>query len=221
MSTRVAKEALFDEFARIAKALSSGRRVEIVDILANGERSVEALAKEVHQSIANTSQHLQVLKNAGLVKSRRDGTFIYYRVASPEVNRFWRSLQAIARESSGETERLVRRYIGEEDVEELTKDDLWERLQRKEKLVVLDVRPTEEYEAGHLPGALSIPLSELKKRMGELPKSKQIVAYCRGPVCAMAPAAARLLKSKGFKVKRLADGPPDWHAAGLPLEPPA
>ncbi len=218
MSNREVKEALFDGFAQVAKALSNGRRAEIVDVLANGERNVESLATEVHQSIANTSQHLQILKTAGLVMTRRDGTFIHYRLTSPEVVLFWRGLQDIARESRGDIERLIQEYLGDDDVEELTKDELWKRLQRKEKLVVLDVRPREEFEAGHIPGAISIPLGELRKRVKELPKSKQIVAYCRGPLCAMAPEAARYLQQKGFKVKRLAEGAPDWAAAGLPVE---
>jgi rhodanese-related sulfurtransferase/DNA-binding transcriptional ArsR family regulator len=217
MSTRATKEALFDGFAQVAKALSNGRRAEIVDVLANGERSVELLAAEVRQSIANTSQHLQILKNAGLVTTRRNGTFVYYRLASPEVVGFWRALQGIARESRGDIERLVHEYLGDDDVEELTKDELWQRLQRKDRLVVLDVRPQEEYEAGHIPGAVSIPLDELRNRFRELPKSKQIVAYCRGPLCALAPEATRYLKSKGYKVKRLVEGAPDWEAAGLPL----
>jgi rhodanese-related sulfurtransferase/biotin operon repressor len=217
MSTRATKGALFDGFADVAKALSSGRRAEIVDVLANGERSVERLAEEVGLSIANTSQHLQILKNAGLVASRRRGNFVYYSLASPEVLGFWRSLQTIARDGRGEVERLVHDYLGEDDVEALTKDDLWKRLKRKDKLVVLDVRPVEEYEAGHIPGAISIPVNELKKRIKELPRSKQIVAYCRGPLCALAPEATRYLKSKGYRVKRLAEGAPDWEAAGLPL----
>jgi rhodanese-related sulfurtransferase len=219
MSTRATKEALFDGFAQVAKALSNGRRAEIVDVLANGERSVESLAAEVHQSIANTSQHLQILKNAGLVTPRRNGTFIYYRLSSPEVIGFWRALQGIARESRGDIERLVHEYLGDQgdEIEELTKEELWRRLKRKEKLVVLDVRPNEEFEAGHIPGAISIPLEELKKRVRELPKSKEIVAYCRGPLCALAPEATRYLRSKGYKVKRLGEGAPDWEAAGLPL----
>lgn len=219
MSTRATKEALFDGFAQVAKALSNGRRAEIVDVLANGERSVESLAAEVRQSVANTSQHLQILKNAGLVTPRRNGTFIYYRLSSPEVIGFWRALQGIALESRGDIERLVHEYLGDEgdEIEELTKEELWRRIKRKDKLVVLDVRPQEEYEAGHLPGAVSIPLDELKKRVKELPKSKQIVAYCRGPLCALAPDATRYLKGKGYKVQRLIDGAPDWEAAGLPL----
>jgi len=218
MSTRATKEALFDGFAQVAKALSNGRRAEIVDVLANGERSVESLAEDVHQSIANTSQHLQILKNAGLVVTRRSGTFVYYRLASPDVVDFWRALQGIARTSRADIERLVRDYLGDnDDVEELTKEELWRRIKRKDKLVVLDVRPEEEYTSGHIPGAVSIPLKDLKKRIKELPKSKQIVAYCRGPLCALAPEATRFLKSKGYRVKRLVEGAPDWEAAGLPL----
>lgn len=218
MSSRATKEALFDGFAQVAKALSNGRRAEIVDVLANGERSVESLAGEVHQSIANTSQHLQILKNAGLVASRRNGTFVYYRLASPEIVGFWRSLQTIARDSKGEVEKLVHEYLGDDDIEELTQEELWQRLESKDRLVVLDVRPHEEYAAGHIPGAISIPLNELKKRVKELPKNKQIVAYCRGPLCALAPEAARYLKTKGYRVKRLAEGAPDWEAAGMPLD---
>ena len=217
MSSRATKEALFDGFAQVAKALSNGRRAEIVDVLANGERSVESLAGEVHQSIANTSQHLQILKNAGLVASRRNGTFVYYRLASPEVLGFWRALQTIARDSRGEVEKLVHEYLGDDEIEELTKEELWQRLKSKDRLVVLDVRPNEEYAAGHIPGAVSIPLEELKKRVKELPKSKQIVAYCRGPLCALAPEATRYLRSKGYRVKRLVEGAPDWEAAGMPL----
>jgi rhodanese-related sulfurtransferase len=220
MSTRATKEALFDGFAQVAKALSNGRRAEIVDVLANGERSVESLAAEVHQSIANTSQHLQILKNAGLITPRRNGTFVYYRLASPDVVGFWRALQGIARESRGDIERLVHEYLGNDgdEIEELTKEELWRRIRRKDKLVVLDVRPQEEYDAGHLPGAVSIPLDALTKRVKELPKGKQIVAYCRGPLCALAPDATRFLKRKGYNVQRLVDGAPDWKAAGLPVE---
>ncbi len=219
MTDRATKEALFDGFADVAKELSNGRRAEIVDVLANGERSVESLASEVHQSIANTSQHLQILKSAGLVTPRRNGTFVYYRLSSPDVIAFWRALQGIARQTRGDIERLVREYLGDDDddVEELTKEELWRRVKRKDKLVVLDVRPREEYDAGHIPGAVSIPLEELKKRIKELPKSKQIVAYCRGPLCALAPEASRYLKTKGYRVKRLVEGAPDWEAAGLPL----
>ena len=219
MTNRVAKQALFDEFARVAKALASGRRAEIVDVLANGERSVEALAEELEMSIANASQHLQILRRAGLVSSRRKGTFIYYRLAAPEVGRFWHSLQEMASKRVAEVHRLTEAYIGgQESLEPLTKEELARRLRRKEDLVVVDVRPEEEYRAAHIRGAVSIPVSELKRRLRELPKRKEIVAYCRGPYCAFAPEAVRYLKRKGYKARALSTGLPDWTAAGLPVE---
>lgn len=218
MTDRAAKDALFDEFARVAKALSSGRRAEIVDVLANGERNVESLAHELQLSIANASQHLQVLRRAGLVKARREGTHMYYGLAAPEVVTFWRSLQEIAGQRVGEIERLARTYLGDHDgLEPLTKEELKKRLRNKDVLV-LDVRPPEEYEAGHIPGAVSIPLAQLKRRLRDLPKDKEIVAYCRGQYCSFAPKAVRYLTSKGFEATLLQDGLPDWASAGLPVE---
>ncbi len=219
MSDKVAKAALFDEFSRIAKALASGRRAEIVDVLANGERSVESLADELGLSIANVSQHLQTLRRAGLVTTRREGTFIYYRLAAPEVLSFWRSLQDIAGKRLAEVDRLSQAYLGTRDgVEAVTKEELIRRLRKKEDLVVLDVRPPEEYQAGHIPGAISIPIGELRRRLRELPKGKEVVAYCRGAYCAFAPEAVRYLKHKGYKATVLKEGMPDWASAGLPLE---
>lgn len=218
MTDRAAKEALFDGFATIGKALSNGRRAEIVDVLANGERSVDSLATEIRQSVANTSQHLQILKHAGLVATRREGTRVFYGLAAPEVATFWRAMQEVALRSLGEVERLADDYLGPLDTEALTKEDLWRRLQTSARIVVLDVRPQDEYRAGHIPKARSIPLSELKQRLDELPRTTEIVAYCRGPLCAMAPEAARLLREKGFRVKRLEEGIPEWIAAGLPVE---
>lgn len=218
MPDRAAKEALFDEFARVAKALSSGRRAEIVDVLANGDRSVESLAHELDLTVANVSQHLQVLRRAGLVKGRREGTFIYYGLAAPEVVTFWRSLQDIAGSRASDVERLARVYLGDDDgLEAVTKEELKKRLRNKDVLV-LDVRPAEEFEAGHIPGALSIPVGELKRRLRELPKSKNIVAYCRGQYCSFAPEAVRYLTGKGYKAKLLQEGMPDWASAGLPIE---
>ncbi len=219
MTDRRKKEALFDSFAAIGKALSSGRRAEIVDVLANGERSVESLATEINQSLANTSQHLQILRQAGLVSSRRDGTRVFYRLASGDVVSFWRAMQMIARRSRADVERLIEQYLGPADTEAVTATELWERLQRGARVVVLDVRPEEEYRAGHIPTARSIPLAELERRVDELPKTSEIVAYCRGPLCAMAPQAARLLRAKGFKVRRLEDGIAEWGEAGRPVEP--
>jgi len=219
MASRVAKQELFDEFARVAKALASGRRAEVVDLLANGERSVESIASEIGISVANASQHLQVLKRASLVSSRRQGTSILYRLASPDVVNLWRSLQDVANDRVAEVERLARAYKGDtSSVQLLTKEELAKRLRRKDDLMVLDVRPGEEYAAGHVPSAVSIPLDELKRRLRELPTNKDIVAYCRGSFCAFAPEAARYLDKKGFRSYILDVGLPDWEAAGLPVE---
>lgn len=219
MANRAAKQALFDEFARVAKALASGRRAEVVDLLANGERSVESIASEIEMSVANSSQHLQVLRRAGLVSSRRQGTSIFYRLASPDVVKLWRSLQNVARDRVAEVDRLARAYTGDlNGVELLTKEELAKRLRRKDDLLVLDVRPEQEYAAGHVPGAVSIPVAELKRRLKELPKNKEIVAYCRGSFCAFAPEAARYLDEKGFRAYILDAGLPDWEAAGLPVK---
>lgn len=219
MTDRTSKEALFDEFARVAKGLSNGRRAEIVDLLANGERSVESIATQIGSSVANASQHLQILRRAGLVSSRRERTSIFYRLASPEVVTLWRGLQSIATERVAEVDRLARAYTGElNGIELLTKEDLAKRIRRKDDLLVLDVRPSEEYAAGHLPGAVSMPVGELKRRLKELPQDKEIVAYCRGTFCAFAPEAARYLTKKGYQTRVLDAGLPDWQAAGLPVE---
>jgi rhodanese-related sulfurtransferase len=219
MADRASKEALFDEFARVAKALSSGKRAEIVDLLANGERSVESISREIESSMANASQHLQVLRRVGLVSSRREGTSIFYRLASPEVVGLWRSLQSVARERVAEVDRLARAYTGElNGIEMVTKEELTKRIRRRDDLLVLDVRPPEEYAAGHVPGAVSVPVAELKRRLKELPKDKEIVAYCRGSFCAFAPEAARYLDRKGYRTRILDAGLPDWEAAGLPVE---
>jgi rhodanese-related sulfurtransferase len=219
MADRTSKEALFEEFARMAKALSSGKRAEIVDLLANGERSVESISREIESSVANASQHLQVLRRVGLVSSRREGTSIFYRLASPEVVGLWRSLQSVARERVAEVDRLARAYTGElNGIEMVTKEELAKRIRRRDDLLVLDVRPPEEYAAGHVPGAVSVPVAELKRRLKELPKNKEIVAYCRGSFCAFAPEAARYLDRKGYRTRILDAGLPDWEAAGLPVE---
>lgn len=213
------KTELFDQFARIGAALASGRRIEMLDVLANGERGVEALAKEVQLSVANTSRHLQVLKEAGLVVSRRAGTSILYRLATADVYELWASLRSLATSRLAEVERLVAAYIGSRDeLEPVTRQDLRRRLAAGEDLVILDVRPGDEFRSRHLPGAISIPLDELRLRLDELPQDRQIVAYCRGPYCAFAPEAVALLRSRGLEARRLADGLPEWAADGLPTE---
>jgi rhodanese-related sulfurtransferase/DNA-binding transcriptional ArsR family regulator len=216
MGDRAAKTALFDEFARVAKALASGRRIELVDVLANGERTVEALAGEVGLSVANTSQHLQILRQAGLVGSRRQGTSVHYRLAGPEVFELWRTLRTLAASRLAEVERLAVAYLGgRDDLEPVTREELARRLEDGDDLVVLDVRPAAEYAAGHLPGAVSIPVGELRRRLAELPADREVVAYCRGPYCAFAHEAVAVLREAGVSARRLEDGLPEWQAAGL------
>ena len=216
MGDRAAKTALFDEFARAAKALASGRRIELLDVLANGERTVEALAGEVGLSVANTSQHLQILRQAGLVGSRRQGTSVHYQLAAPEVFELWRTLRTLAASRLAEVERLAVAYLGgRDDLEPVTREELARRLEDGDDLVVLDVRPAAEYAAGHLPGAVSIPVGELRRRLAELPADREVVAYCRGPYCAFAHEAVELLREEGFAARRLEDGLPEWQAARL------
>jgi rhodanese-related sulfurtransferase/DNA-binding transcriptional ArsR family regulator len=221
MGDRAAKTALFDEFARVGKALASGRRIELLDVLANGERNVEVLAGEAGLSVANASQHLQILRRAGLVASRREGTSIYYRLAAPEVLETWRALRTLAASRLAEVERLAAAYLGGRDaLEPVTREELARRLEDGDELVVLDVRPAEEHAAGHLPGAVSIPLPELRRRLRELPRDRDIVAYCRGPFCAFAHEAVEVLTDAGLSARRLEDGLPEWAAAGLPVATP-
>jgi rhodanese-related sulfurtransferase len=216
VASREAKVALFDEFARVGKALASGRRIELLDVLANGERTVEALAGEVGLSVANTSQHLQILRQAGLVTSRREGTSVYYRLAGSEVLGLWQVLRTLAASRLAEVERLAAAYLGARDeLEPVTREELARRLEDGDGLVVLDVRPTAEHAAGHLPGAVSIPVDELRRRLAELPADREVVAYCRGPYCAFAHEAVAVLREKGFQARRLEDGLPEWQAAGL------
>jgi len=220
VADREAKAALFDAFAQVGKGLSSGRRIELLDVLANGERSVEALAGETGMSLANTSQHLQLLRQAGLVAMRRQGTFVFYRLASSRVLDLCRALRAQAAVELAEVERLAAAYLGgdgDEELEPVSRQELARRLERGDGVVVVDVRPSEEYAAGHIPGALSVPVAELRRRIAELPADQEIVAYCRGPYCAFAPEAVRLLRAAGRAARRLEDGLPEWAAAGLPV----
>jgi rhodanese-related sulfurtransferase/biotin operon repressor len=219
MPDRGVKVELFDQFGRVAQALASGRRVEIVDVLTNGDRTVEELARQVGLSTANTSQHLQVLKEAGLVAASRDGTRVRYRLASAAVYRFWVGLRSLAAERLPGVKGLVEAYLGSrEGLEPISREELRARLEAGEPLVVVDVRPVEEYRAAHLPGAVSIPLDELEQRLRELPRDRQIVAYCRGPYCAFAPEAVRTLRAHGYAARHLSDGLPEWAAAGNDVE---
>jgi rhodanese-related sulfurtransferase len=213
-----AKGALFDAFASVAQALGSGRRAEIIDVLAQGERSVDEIATEIDQSIANTSHHLQILLRAGLVRSRRDGTRIYYRLASDRVGDLWAAVREVAERHVADVHVLADDYLGERDgIEHVTPDELQARL-AKGAVVVLDVRPEPEYRAGHIPGAVSAPLEVLDTVAATLPKRREIIAYCRGPYCVYADDAVRLLQERGLKARRLDVGLPEWRRAGHPVE---
>ena len=209
---------MFDAFASVAQALGSGRRAEIVDLLAQGERSVEEIAKEISQSVANTSQHLRVLARAGLVRSRREGTRVFYRLASERVGDLWAAVRDVAVRHVAEVNQLADDYLGDQDgIEHVSATELQERLARGD-VVVLDVRPEVEYRAGHIPGARSVPLTELASLAPKLPRRRQIVAYCRGPYCVYANDAVRVLQVWGLKARRLDVGLPEWRRAGLPVE---
>ena len=208
---------LYEQFARIGKALSSARRVELLDLLCQGERSVDALARTSGMTVTNTSQHLQALRAARLVETRKEGTKVIYRVADDEVCRFYLALRELAGARLAEVEQFVRRYVEDADEYELVgRAELLERAQR-DGIVVLDVRPRDEYASGHIPGAVSVPLEELEDRLASLPRDAEIVAYCRGPYCLLAPQAVEVLRERGFRARRLEDGLPEWRLAGLPV----
>lgn len=221
MADRDAKDSLFAAFASVAKALGNGHRAEIVDVLAQGERSVEELAAEIGQSVANTSQHLQVLAQAGLVQSRRAGTRVIYRPASEGVLDLWTAVRGVAVEHVASVEVLAEAYLGDRtEVESVSMDDLAARL-AEGSVVLLDVRPRAEYRAGHLPEALSAPVDELPAIVDALPGGVEVVAYCRGPYCVYADDAVRLLRARGRAARRLDVGFPEWRRAGLPVAVPA
>jgi rhodanese-related sulfurtransferase/DNA-binding transcriptional ArsR family regulator len=210
------KQQLLHEFARIGKALASPARLELLDLLAQGEKTVETLARQTSRSVTSTSNHLKELRTAALVETRRDGVFVHYRLASDAVHAMVRSLQEVARSRLAEVQRLVDGYFtGEEAyLEPVTAPELAQRLERHES-VVIDVRPAAEWSAAHIPGAISMPPDELEHRMAELPKDREIVAYCRGPYCVYAHDAVKLLRSHGYQARRLEIGLPDWRAAGF------
>lgn len=218
MADHRAKVALFDALTESAKALANGRRAELVDVLLQGERSVEDLATEIHQSVANTSQHLQRLLRSGLVQTRRDGNRIYYSLASPLVGTLWQTMRQVAEQHVVDLGRLAEDYVGDRDaLATMTRDQLRARLQEGD-VVVLDVRPEPEYSAGHIPGAISVPISALEARLGQIPTGADVVAYCRGPYCVYADEAVRVLSAAGRSAARLEDGFPEWAALRLPVE---
>jgi rhodanese-related sulfurtransferase len=218
---RTFKDALFEQFALIGKALSSGRRLELLELLAQGERSVEDLAEEAGLTVANASQHLQVLRSARLVGMRKDGLYARYSLANDRALKLWLALRDFGEAELAEIQRVVRNYLHDrEDLEAVTAEQLRTRLDQG-NTVLLDVRPEVEYRSGHIRGAISIPVADLERRLSQLPRRKAIVAYCRGPYCVFADEAVRLLRARGYRAQRLEVGFPEWRMLGLPVEAPA
>src|SRR5215204_4556233 len=215
------KDRLFEQFARIGKALASPKRLEIVDLLAQGERTVEEIARETAMSVASASQHLQALKAARMVAARRQGLYAHYRLADQDVFRVfrtWQAVRALAESRLSEVDRVVEAYLVDRDaLEAVDATELMERLSNG-KVTVLDVRPEEEYRAGHMPGARSVPVDTLEAALQTLPRDREIVAYCRGPYCVFSDEAVAVLRSHGYRARRLRQGLPDWRAAGYPIE---
>lgn len=218
LSNRRFKDAIYEQLARIGKAVSSPRRLELLDLLCQGERTVEVLAKEASMSLANASQHLQVLRQARLVETEKRGLHVTYRLADAEVCEYFFAMRELAENRLAEIERITREFLtARGSLEAVDRVALLERVRRGE-VIVLDVRPPEEYRAGHIPGAVSIPLGVLKERLSELPDDQEIVAYCRGPYCVMSIDAVELLRSHGFRAQRLEDGMLEWRARHWPVE---
>lgn len=214
MAERPFKDPLYAQFARIGHAVAAPKRIELLDLLAQGEKSVEMLAQQCATPVKNTSAHLRVLRQARLVETRREGTYVRYRLASDDVLRFLRGLQALGRQRLAEVAQVAALYIDDRDA--LAPVDLAElrRLSREGEVTIIDVRPAEEFEAGHIPGAISMPLGELRQRIRELPRRRDVVAYCRGPYCVYSVEAVELLRQHGYRARRAADGLPDWRARG-------
>jgi rhodanese-related sulfurtransferase/predicted transcriptional regulator len=212
------KDRLYGQFARLGKALSSPHRLEMLELLAQGERTVDSLATEIGLSVANTSQHLQALRQAALVNSRKDGLFVFYRLADPSVFDLSRTIRTVAEHQLADLERVVREHFGERSDAELVEMDELLKRARSRNVVVLDTRPPNEYAAGHIAGALSVPVDDLQRQLRQLPKERAYVAYCRGPYCVYADRAVEILRSHGRRARRLREGFPEWRAAGLPVE---
>lgn len=214
---RAFKDAIYEQFARIGKAVSSPKRLELLDLLCQGERTVDMLAKESGLTIANTSQHLQVLRAARLVEAEKEGLFVVYRLAGQTVCEFFRTMRLLAESRLAEVEQIKRRFLeGKQGMEPIDRDALLKRI-REGAVTVLDVRPKEEYSAGHIPGALSIPLNDLAFHLSGLPRDQEIVAYCRGPYCVLSIDAIEMLRAKGFHAVRLEEGIQDLRAIGFPI----
>lgn len=218
MSKQTFKSDLFEQFARIGKALSSGKRLQMLEYLAQGERSVDILARITGLSVANTSQHLQQLRQAGLATARKEGLYVFYRLSGDSIVRLLAALRVVGQEHLADVEKLVKLYFESKDsLEPVPAKELLQRA-KTGVVTVLDVRPPEEYAAGHIRGAINVPLTELTRRLHEIPSDKEVVAYCRGPYCLLAFEAVTQLRKKGRKARRLEDGFPEWKSAGLPVE---
>jgi rhodanese-related sulfurtransferase len=218
MTGREVKDGLYGQFARIGKAVAHPKRIELLDLLCQGERSVEVLAQAATLSVTNASAHLRVLRETRLVETRREATKVYYRLAGESVCGLFFSLRDLAAERYAEVEMMVRDYFeARDELEPITREELVARTDDG-SVLILDVRPREEYAAGHIPGAISVPLAELESRVATLPPESEIVAYCRGPYCVLAPQALQLLRRHGYQARRLQDGLPEWKRAGLPVE---
>ena len=212
------KDAIYEQLARIGKAAAAPKRLELLDLLCQGPRTVEALAEQAGISVANASQHLQVLRGARLVETEKKGLYVEYRLADAEVGRFFVALRGLAEARLAEVEQVTRAYFEARGGMEAVEGGELLRRVRAGEVTVLDVRPVEEYRAGHIPGALSIPVGELRSRLDELPRNREVVAYCRGPYCVMAVEAVELLRKKGFKAHRMEHGVADWRARGWRIE---
>jgi rhodanese-related sulfurtransferase/DNA-binding transcriptional ArsR family regulator len=218
MSTEAMKRELYQSIAKVAQALASGNRLQLLEFMAQGERSVDALAAMTGMSVANASQHLQALRRAGIVAVRKDGQRVYYRVAGDDVVRLYHGLRGVAETRLAEVRQLVNEFLGDRAaLEPVPAEELLARV-KKGLVTVLDVRPREEFEAGHLPGAVNIPIDRLESELARLPKKREVVAYCRGPFCLMSFDAVTALRKHGWKARRLEDGFPEWKAGGLPVE---
>lgn len=217
MAHRELKDPLYAQFARIGHAVASPKRLELLDLLSQGEKTVETLAAQSSTPLKNTSAHLRVLRQARLVDTRRDATYVYYRLASEDVFRFLRELQALARGRLAEVEQVARIYIdGRDEMEPVSLGELRRRM-RDDDVTVIDVRPEEEFRSGHIPGARSIPVAQLKRRLAEIPKKKEVVAYCRGPYCVYSVEAVGILRKHGYRARRAEEGLPEWRANSLPV----
>jgi rhodanese-related sulfurtransferase len=218
MTGREFKDFTFQQLANIATAFASPKRLEILDLLSQGEKDVDSLTKETNMNFANTSRHLQILKNAKIVQSRKEGIRVIYFLASDEVIKYWKSLQTLAEQSAAELREVIKSFLEERSVlEPISMKELQSKI-KKDEITIIDVRPKEEYINGHLPGAVSVPMSELKSKIKNLPAGKEIIAYCRGKYCVMAPEAAKILTGKGFKTTIMQDDVNSWRFAGLKIE---